>query len=302
MRLNLNCRMSVLAAVLVAATASSTPIVERPWGAAVQRIQKAASLTDARERDAALRSALQQALLEADDGGPQEVIEFLGLHVRWIDLRPFADLLERFDRAHPGGHGASLLGDSEWCHLGREERLVLYRTAIVEGSAPLRAGARPMIRSVAVRSAAAEGLAELKPLIGEYYQRLPPEDQTVLPLPQLMLTLDLRSGADDADGAVTLAIQRVAAMADEVLARRMLNEADFREVVLRLAGDSCLMNPFTHVRNAGCKIAQSVYGRLNKLASGRDQVSAVAPTGSTPVERSPDPMKWLGTLRASVGY
>ena len=172
------------------------------WGPEFQVIQDAARIADPVEREAALRQAIRKGLLETPPEVAGLVLGYLGEHSRWLDVRPFEDIITEYGRVNnPTSSNVGWFIDSiELPRMSRDERLRLYSAAIVDGSTTLPHGWL-LLRQIAMGMGAIDGLAELRPLIAVHYQELSSEAQRQNPLPELLIRLDLGAGAIDREDA-----------------------------------------------------------------------------------------------------
>ena len=284
----------VSALVALAAVASEEP-AERVLGPAVQAIQRAAIVKEPAEREQALREGIRAGLLSADPEVRREVFSYLcRMSDRWLDLRPYTDLLEQY-AAVPGegGRGLRLADDVELFRAPREERIELYRRAIVEGKVLLKRGT-PLDRWNAVRGAAWQGLDELRPLIETYYP-LTPGLAADTPIEQLRLWLDLRAGAIDREDALRLASQRLAKLEDREFESRMDGDPIFKQTVLQNAQDACALNPFTGERNPACASLYEI-AKKQKERHAQREAQARAAGAERPPRGIGGPGTWLEQL------
>src|ERR1039457_2694452 len=134
---------------------------------AQKAIYDAASVRDPRQREQALRQAVREGLFAKDREVRNQVFSYLSQNSRWIDLRPFAGIIEQFSKIDPLHRGLWLLDDNQLARASRDERLATYRTAILAGEARLGRG-RPLTRESAMAFAAADGMAEVEPLVTQF--------------------------------------------------------------------------------------------------------------------------------------
>jgi hypothetical protein len=272
---------------------------------AERAVRDAASLRDPAEREAALREAIRKGLLESEPKVANEVLGYLGDQMRWLDLRPFEDLLTEYGRIDPLHYRATwLLDQAELFRTPRDERLRIYSAAIVEGRTTLKHG-RPLPRQSAMLLASDDGLIELKPLIETYYPEEPADVRSGLPLPELLTRLDLGAGASDREDANRLASERVAAMKDTEFRDRMNTDEAFRKVVDQIATYVCAIDGFAPRRNPGCTSIKDVVKRQLQLEKTTEEAARAATTTSTSTSTSIRQRyeerrdSWLGRMQAS---
>lgn len=219
------------------------------------RIARAVGIGEPTARDNALREAIRAGLESQDPGKAKAVFRYLAQNARWIDLRPFADLLTNYGRKASDGFQVEwLLDDVELQHADRVERVRVYREAIEKGSVKLKRG-RSVLRPAALDAAAREGLVELVDLVtGHAGQALPGFEGAVTPM------LELTGGAEDQKDGLRQAGWRLSGLSDADLVRRV-ESAGFRKAVISLAGRACEPNPFTSERDPSCELFRQVYER-----------------------------------------
>src|SRR5664280_71503 len=271
------------------------------WGPPLQAIQDAAQISDPVARGAALRDAIRKGLLESSSAVANEVFGYLSENTRWPDLHPFEDILTeygRVDRLHY--RASSLLDNAELLRATREERLMVYASAIVEGRTTLKRGST-LPRQSAMLLASDDGLAELKPLIETHYPEEPADVRLSLPLAELLIRLDLGAGAADREEANRLASERLAAMADTELRDRMNTDAAFQRVVTEVATYICAVDPYRMRRNPGCTSIKAIVKRqlqMEKTTEEAARATATTPVSSTQsYEEHRD--SWLGRMQQS---
>jgi hypothetical protein len=266
---------------------------------AQQAVHDAASIQEPKEREEALRRSISEGLLSHDYATRDQVFAYLSNNSRWIDLRPYGEILLELSRVDDLHRGRWLLDDAELSRSRREERLAIYQEAIRRGEISLRNGS-PLDRFGAIEAVALEGLTELRPLLDLHYRELPKELQARTPYDELVESMELRAGAADREDAVKLAAHRVSVMRDEEVKARMDREAGFQTAVLQLADEACVADPFSGQRNAGCADLRGVVRR--QLAFAHETVSTEAESPSTRSASSAPAARegWLARLRARV--
>jgi len=199
------------------------------------------------------------------------------MNSRWLDLRPFEDIITEFGRSNnPTSRNVGWFLDSvELGRMSRDERLRIYSAAIVEGRTTLQHG-WPLLRQTAIGAAAIDGLAELKPLIEAHYPEESAEVRSAFPLPELLVRLELGAGASDREDANRLASERLAAMKDADFRDRMNTDAAFQKVVGDIAPTCAQSIPLPHVATRLC------------VDQGYRQATRAARQESSPGERHGD--------------
>ena len=238
------------------------------WGPAVKRIEAAAALPDPEARLRMLRETIESGLTSQEPGVGREVSKFLEEKQRWIDLRPFVSILDSYS--------AWLADEGEFFRASRQDRVEVCRRAIVEGKITLRRG-RPIPRGVAMGIAAEEGLEELKPLIEEYYDQLPPVIRTYSPREELLESMELRAGASDLEGAIERACERLAAMSDAELKQKMDTDVHLQQIADTLAQEACAVDPIGLRSSPGCAVLKGVVDRQEHLFQMEVEKGTVKP-------------------------
>lgn len=260
-------RVTQLATLLLAATslpAQAARLPEKVWGPAVQRIQIAANIQNPEAREVAVRAALRDGLIASSREVADQVFTFLSESTRWIDLRPFSDVLEEFAETDPTHRGRWLLDDNELAHSPLEIRKSLYRQALEEGTIRLRRGA-PLTRASAIVLAAFDGMRDLQPLIERYAPLVDDRWKQSFQLNSIPALMELTRDASDRDSAAEKAATRLAAMSDESLRSRMDADAGFRTAVTQMTDYLCAKDPFSGDTVDGCQKVKEVVERQTSL-------------------------------------
>jgi hypothetical protein len=270
-----------------------------------QKIADAARIENPALREVALRQAIEEGLLKEPYNVSYEVVRYLGANDRWIDLRPFEDILVQYHGGSPHDNGGERwVQEIKWRYLSRADRLRVCRAAIEQGRA-VAPGARPVPRDVAIQSIGTYGLAELVPLVEEYYPALPKEQKETLSLAQLRIEANLKDGCEGREDCFDRAAQRLAAMSDEAFKKKMDGDKAFGDVVLGFNGVVrfvCERNPFNGWVNPGC---QRIHGIYERQAALDKKINAErAAEGTQPQARPPEPLRetWLQRLRELSAY
>jgi hypothetical protein len=169
----------------------------------------------------------------------------------------------------------------------REDRIAVYRRAIVEGEAKL-SRIRVLYRFAAIQAAMLDGLRELEPTIMAYYGGLSDTEKADLPLPCLALNLSLREGASDRRDAERRAAAKLTNIADADLPERLDEDPVFRRVFLEVARKVCTIHPFTRETDPECEPIIDIYVKQMRGALG----SSDREEAKTRVLTSP----WIGTI------
>ena len=271
----------------------------KAMGPATEAIEKAARVADPAARETALRQAIRKGLLDREPAIANEVFGYLSRNIRWLDLRPFEDILTEYSRIDPLHERAMwLMDEAELLRTPRDQRLRIYSAAIVEGTTTLRHG-RPLPRQSAMLLAAADGLAELKPLIETHYPEESAEVRRDLPLPELLTRLELGAGAADREDANRLASERLAGMKDDEFRERMGTDAAFRKVVEDISSYVCIPDPYLVRRNPGCASIKAIVKRQLDLEAKAAQVKSLGAGAATrPPKSFEQPAEtWLGKMQ-----
>jgi hypothetical protein len=230
------------------------------------------------------------------------VLGYLGDHSRWLDVRPFEDLITEYGRSNnPTSRNVGWFLDSiELARMSRDERLRLYTMAIVDGSTTLRHG-WTLLRQSAMLLASDDGLAELKPLIEAHYGELSPGEQRNVPLPEVLIRFDLGAGAADREEANRLASERLTAMRDADFRDRMDTDEAFRTVVDGIGTYVCGGDPYRMRRNPGCASIKDIVKRQLRLEKVTEEAArAMAITPASSMQRYEEHRdSWLGRLQES---
>jgi hypothetical protein len=266
---------------------------------AQKAIHDAASVRDSRQREEALRQAIREGLFADDRKVRNQVFSYLSQNTRWLDLRPYGEILLQFSRSDETHRGRWLLDDVELARSRREERLSIYQEAIKRGHISLRNGS-PLDRFGAVEAVALEGLSALRLLVDQHYGDLPKDLQARAPYDELVESLELRAGAADREDALRLSSQRLAAMADKEVKAKMDADSGFCRAVLQVARNVCVADPFSGRRNPGCADMKSVVVRQTALdRDTRKAETESSATGSeSPVTGQSE--TWLTKLKQHV--
>ena len=259
-----------------ASGAGSYEVVGEQWGPAVKRIEAAAALSDREARLRMLQETIESGLFSPDRNANWEVLRFLETKQRWIDLRPFVAILERYMGPTGRNDGAWVADEVEFFRASRQDRIEVCRRAIVEGQITLPRGWQ-IPRNVAMGFAADEGLEELKPLIVEYYDRLAPDYKHHSPLEELLESIELRAGASDREDAIERACARLAAMSDTELKQKMEADVHLQHVADTLAQDACAVDPIMSRRSPGCAVLKGVVNRQEHLFQMEVEKGTVKP-------------------------
>jgi hypothetical protein len=263
-------------------------------------VRDAASIRDPRRREDALRDAIRDGLLSADPAIRDRIFSYLSENTRWLDLKPYADVIEQFAKTDSLHRGLWLLDDNELAKAPRTERLVVYRAAIENGVTRLGRG-RPLTRESAMAFAASEGMTEVEPLVAQFSPMVEARWKESFQFQTFPALFQLCGGAQDREDALRLASQRLAAMADKEVKAKMDDDSGFRGAVLQVARDVCAADPFSgNRRNPGCADMKGVIGRQMALelhARKADAESSAIGSASPAEERSDS---WLTKLRQHV--
>jgi len=290
-------RRLALAAVVVVATSSAfgQPRLELQPGPALQGIAKAASIEDVARREEAMRQALRDSLLHSDPSSRVKVLAYLEQNARWIDFTPYADVLHAFAKTDPVGRGLWLLDEAELAHSPRDHQVAILRKAIVEGEIKLANG-RPVTRVMAMALAARDGMDELRTLVRKFESEVDGTWRKSFNVASLEALFELTAGGRDREDALRVATQHLSDMTDPELAERMQVDPAFRGAVFQVADDVCDANPFSGVRNPGCRTARSVLDRqlVHARESGRKDRDRSAQVPDMAPDHEAD---WLDSLR-----
>jgi hypothetical protein len=260
---------------------------------AQKAIHDAASIQAPRQREDALREAVSEGLLSSDPAIRNQVFAYLSQNSRWIDLRPYAEIIEDFSKMDPLHRGVWLLDDNELAHASRAERLAAYRAAILDGVTRLARG-RPLTRESAISFAASEGMVELEPLATQFSPLVEERWKNSFGFEALPTLFHLGEGAKDVEDAGQIVAGRLRAMDDDDLYSRMWNDSGFRSAVLQVARNVCAPNPFSGRRNPGCADLSNVLGRQAALKEKKQKAVVEPRVGTVTTERGDD---WLSQLR-----
>jgi hypothetical protein len=258
-------------------------------------IAEAAAVKEPSRREEALRQAMRDGLLSGDRQSRDEVFRFLSENSRWIELRPFSDVIEEFAAAHPLHRGIRLLDDNELASSSLDVRKQLYREAIENGTARLRRGS-PLTRATAIMLAAFEGMSDLSPLIGNYAPLVEDRWKRSLEFSTIPALLELTRDAADRAGAAEKAATRLATMDDESLRLRMESDEGFRAAVIRITEYVCARDPFSGRTAPGCQKIKDVVRRQAAVDRQRT-MSLERPGAIRDYARQPE---WLERWRERV--
>lgn len=286
--------LSVSVLVLVhQATSGSFPGGVPSLTPAQKAVAEAASVKDPEDRVEALRRAIRAGLLAFDRQTRNEVFGYLSANSRWIDLHPYADLIEAFSEADSHHRGSGLLDENQLPRLPRSHRLEIYRQAITQGSVRLAHGST-LTREAASSLAAFEGITELRALVFESAGQVEKRWRKSFDFESFNSLFELTAGAEDRDDATRLAAHRLFEISPPTVRARMDQDEGFRSAVIRIASYGCAIDPFSGRRSPGCGRMSEVVRRLGPAAAAR--------TPSAEERSSPGSGKenWLDTLRELV--
>jgi hypothetical protein len=277
---------------------ADSPIIDAhgSCGPLATPVCKAGAIKDPPAREEALRAAIQEGLFSGEAARREQVFRYLAENSRWIDLRPYAEIIEQFSKTDALHRGLWLLDDNELARSTRDERLAAYRTAIQNGVARLARG-RPLTRESAIAFAAAEGMVELEPLATQFSPMVEERWRKSFGFEAIPALFRLGEGAKDVEDAGRIAAGRLRAMDDDDFSSRMENDQGFRAAVLQIAQNVCAFDPFSGGRNPGCADISRIVRRQAALEE-KTQKPVVQSNGAgkAPVttERRND---WLSQLR-----
>ncbi len=214
-----------------------------------------------------IRKVLGGFLLIEDQTTRTEAFEYLYNHQRWLDLRPWADVLAEFDKLQDSDYGQIMLSRAALLSGPREERLAAYKSAIESGSFACSRSYR-LLAFDALRFAALDGFEELLPTIRDKYDSFPPSTKRNLPLEWVTAHMELRHGAADRDDAGRLAVMRISQMNDHVFLRRMEEDPGFRKAVMDSTKFVCAVDPYRGGYSKDCDYLTDVLMRQYNLANG----------------------------------
>lgn len=265
---------------------------QRIWGEAAQQIQRAAALPDGVEREDALRIALRAGLTQPDKAACDEVFEYLTSNQRWLDLRPYAEIVRQVDPTH-SRKANWLLDEAELIHGLRSDRLRWFDLAITGGEVKLPHG-RPLTRELAMSFAAIQGLSELEPLIQQYAAQVDERWRKSFQFESFPSMFELGNGAENREDALRLASERLAQMEDSDVRARMDRDAGFRMAIFQVAEDVCALNPFSGRLNKGCSKMKEVVRR--QIVLDRNTVGQASKT----LKAETFEVDWLEGLKQRV--
>jgi hypothetical protein len=283
-----------------AVTLGSSPVIDTygSCGPLARPVCDAAKLKDPVEREKTLRVALQERLLSTDNITRDQVFKYLSENSRWLDLRPYGELLEEFAKLDSRPRGLWLLDEAELAHRARDERIEVFRRAITEGRITLAHG-RPITREVAMSFAALTGLTELQGLVEDHKNEVDDVWKRSLKFESFPALFELTAGAADREDAVRRGAMKLASMGDDDFAIRMESDPGFRSAVLQVATDACAPNPLAEQRSPSCLEFREVSKRQVTLQKRRQ---AALPSKSQEAAREATRVAptWLDSLRSRV--
>lgn len=191
-----------------------------------------------REGEREFASAIDSGLTSTDREEQELTFRFLGNRFHSIDPRAYRSAILRFDELNDWHDGELLLEQADLYYSGRSVRVGVYRTAIAQGS--VKAGRLLVIdRGLAIRLAAHEGLDELRPDVRANFADLSPSDSAMMPLDDVMASMDLRGGAGEDRDLARHAARRLADLPETELAQNLVKSEGWRRVVFLTARECC---------------------------------------------------------------
>lgn len=266
---------------------------------AQRAVRDAALIPDARQREEALRHAIREGLFADDQEVRTQVFSYLSQNIRWLDLRPYADVIEHFAREDSLHRGLWLLDDDDLARAPRSERLVVYQAAIENGVTRLARG-RPLTRESAMAFAASEGMTEIEPLVARFSVMVDERWKKSFGFASFPALFALGTGAANREDALRVASQRLAAMTDGEVKAKMDDDPGFRDAVLQVARDVCIADPFSGRRNPGCADMKLVTGRQVALGRETRRPEMATPGAGSPLAGEERGERWLERLRQHV--
>jgi hypothetical protein len=269
-----------------------------------QTIADAAKIDEPALRQVALRQAIEAGLLGKPYSVSSEVRLYLAKNSRWIDLRPFENIIRQYRGPTPASnYGDDWIGGIEWQYLSSADRARVCRVAIEQGQA-VAPGGMIVNRYVAIQALGWYGLPELLPLARSYYSALDKISQQTLSLSRVAIEANLRSGCEDSEDCYDRAAERLAAMSNRGFRKRIERDPDFAAVLFGtglnpgLLDRICEKNPFTGWINPGCGEVQRIYKRQAALDETiRAQQAAEGLTPTAPKAWWEWKGSWLDRLR-----
>lgn len=181
-----------------------------------------------------------------------------------IDLRPFAGIFKEFCTTAPRCFWTAENEDLSDLRFGAlEMRVEIFERMIRSGGTKLPRGTT-LLRWMAVRWAARQGLDELAPLAGEYLSTLTDRYKQRFSLEDVPALFELAGGAASEREAPSVAMARLARLPDEELCRRMDEDEPYRRAVLDLSAGACRVDILTGKAPAECGVLAGVVERQKR--------------------------------------
>ena len=226
----------------------------------VTEIHEAASIADPVERESALRSAIERGLLGTDKETQTFVFNYLVRNTRWLDLSPFEYIFRDFDSTQSRHFSLWLLDMNQLLRKSYEDRLSIYRRAILTGEVPLEHG-RPLTRYLAINAALKDGMVALGDLIKEQYENLEENYKSRLTSEDISVFLEFRNGGINREMAAKIAAENMSQYDSSKYRARMDYDLAFRRNFEETAKFVCAINPYTNAQNPGCRSIAEIYIR-----------------------------------------
>jgi hypothetical protein len=290
-------------AILIVATgvaSGCSPLDPPPTPKGIEEaLSEAFQIENLRSRQDAIGAVLETYITNRSNEEVDLALSYLFRNSRWIDLRPYEYLIPLIPEGNLRKLGVTLFGMNRFLRDSREDRLVHYRRALVEGVTDVY-GYR-MTREASIINSSADGLGMLLPQIREYYPKTRRGFRDWNPLDGIEMGIALRDGAPDRDSAAIQAIMEVWGIDDSELRDRLSKDRFFQRYVGRTSDHVCARNPYTGDIDPACNLVLDIY--IRQQCWWIEEQDRREANGESPMARSScgtHPVRWIGMLERHI--
>jgi hypothetical protein len=244
---------------------------------------------------ASLRRNLRILFGDRDDQKRTTGLTWLGAHEKDFPLDQQKEFYDLYIQLNPGTQTSislqNVMALKRLALASREERATIYATAISQGKVRVPGGDF-LDRTNALGMAALDGIEELAPSLETYsgeLNRARPSEEAYADI--LLSAIRLRAGAVNRADALNRHANRISALSDKELRRRMEDDPGFRGATLALARAACSQEITEPCR----KLAELALRQEQWNMSGDREASEIRSleTGASDRDRRPS---WLTRL------